>query len=165
MYVPKNSRPKCLDNFRGISLISVLAKWYMTGLMVLVRERVHQMRLSSRWSRIMVFGFEQHHRCEHIFCGLNILIQRSLEWGQQKPIYIASADVKAAFDYLRPLVVLESLQCWHFHPRLIAALMKEACDLECSPSVADTTSEDTFHFNKSVRQGGVESAWEWNLPM
>eukprot|EP00973_Karenia_brevis_P078979 10961462-Karenia_brevis.AAC.1 len=43
--------------------------------------------------------------------------------------------------------------------------MEETTGLSCSATVANVSQDRPFHFNRSVRQGGVESAWQWNLPM
>ena len=94
IFISKIGHPTDLDDFRSISLISVLAKWYMAGLMILVKRSVAQMK-SWRWRRLMIFGFEENHSCVQITAGLTLLVQRGLEWRNQVPIFILSAIVKA----------------------------------------------------------------------
>eukprot|EP00973_Karenia_brevis_P041712 5773398-Karenia_brevis.AAC.1 len=97
--INKIGHPKALDDFRGISLIAVLAKWYMTALMLLVKSEVRMIR-HVRWDRLYIFGFEDGHACTQICSGLSMLVNRGLEWAEQAAVYVASADVRAAFDNL-----------------------------------------------------------------
>ena len=49
-------------------------------------------------------------------------MQRGLESGHQKLVYIASANNKSAFDHLSLEVVSDALMHWRFYPRLVPTL-------------------------------------------
>jgi hypothetical protein len=97
-----------LNEFRGIALLSVLAKWYMACIMVLLREYTRQ-RMGRSWTRHLIFGFEEGHNTEQIVVGLTLLVQRGAEWHHVRPVTILSADVKAAFDELSIDTIISSL--------------------------------------------------------
>ena len=83
----------------------------------------------------MIFGFEENHSTEQICLGLTLIVQKGTEWPKVKPVYILSADVKAAFDNLTLDTVLEALIFWNFPLGLIAALLEESLELEATASV------------------------------
>ncbi len=45
----------------------------------------------------------------------------------------------------------------------MAALLEESLELSASASPQGNTTPESFPFTRSVRQGGIESTWEWNL--
>ena len=150
-----------MDDHRGITLISVFAKWYMGCVVWLLRKFV-QTASTWRWRRLLIFGFEEHHSTEQICVGLQLLVSKGREWPSGHPIVVLSADVKAAFDELDLDAVLDCLCHWNFPGELIAALVEESLELEAEAMLHGVRSK-TFPFTRSVRQGGVESTFEWNL--
>lgn len=98
LFLKKMRKPQCLADCRGISLTSVIAKWYMTGLMILVRAEVERVD-NALWRWLMIFDFEANHMCGQICSFLSILLNRGLEWGRQAPEYVGSVGVKSAFDF------------------------------------------------------------------
>ena len=70
-----------LDEFRGIALLSVMAKCYMASLMILLREHAWK-QMGGQWTRHLIFGFEEGHNTEQIIVGLTLLVQRAVEWSR-----------------------------------------------------------------------------------
>eukprot|EP00973_Karenia_brevis_P067259 9352605-Karenia_brevis.AAC.1 len=99
MFLAKVRDPKDFVDFRGITLISVLAKWFMNAVMLLIKKAIAEMS-NPRWSQCYIFGYEENHSTEQICVGLSTLIQRGWEWKDQAPVFVLSCDVKAAFDNL-----------------------------------------------------------------
>ena len=135
----------------------------MSCIVTLPKAFVRQ-RSSWRWGPLLIFGFEENQNTEQICLGLQLLTVKGLEWQQAKPVFILGADVKAAFDELRLDPVLRSLHHWGFPGELVAALTEEALELAAVASLQEVTTEEFSH-NKSMRTGGIESAWEWNIVM
>ena len=133
----------------------------MACVMTLLREHV-RVQANARWRRLLIFGFEENHNTEQICLGLQLLVQNGLEWRHNTPIFILGANVKAAFDELSLDQVMEALSYWGFPGDLIAALVEEGFDLKAAAHLQGEVFAD-LPFTRSVRQGGIESAWEWNL--
>eukprot|EP00973_Karenia_brevis_P063511 8826900-Karenia_brevis.AAC.1 len=66
---------------------------------------------------------------------------------------------------MRPDTVVSALQTAGLHPRLVAAMLEEMRDLKCYPELAGVQLDEPIAFNKCARQGGVESAFQWNAVM
>lgn len=129
----KMLQPKKFDDVRGISLLSVLSKWYVMGLMIIIHDVVAKMSC-ARWKRFMTFGFEEYYDTEQISVGLSVLIQKEMEGHHQLPVCIISTDVRAAFDNLglgpdHSGHAILGISC------LIAALVEESIGLHCTASI------------------------------
>ena len=74
---------------------------------MLLAKKVVQKRNDYRWSRLMIFGFEEHHSTEQLCTGLALMIQTGREWNNTHPLFVLSADVLSAFDELCLDTVLE----------------------------------------------------------
>lgn len=96
-----------MTQYRGICLVSVFAKWYMSCIMILLCNHMHQ-NGSFRWRRLLIFGFEEHHSAEQICIGLQLLLREGLEWKSAVPAFVLETNVKEAFDDLGLEVVLDS---------------------------------------------------------
>ena len=164
IYIYIYLHPKTFKDFRGISLLSVLAKWYMGGLMELIRDWVST-STAGRWTSLMVFGFEPAHSPEMVQAGLNLLLQKGTEWSQQLPIFVSSSDVLSAFDYLTPEAVQEAAMYWDMPPDLIAAMAQETVGLSCGASLLSLETSSDIPLTACERQGGVETTWKWNMVM
>eukprot|EP00973_Karenia_brevis_P049806 6916267-Karenia_brevis.AAC.1 len=88
------------------------------------------------WSMVYIFGYVENHQCEHITTSLQILAKSGVEWGHQEPVYIASADIKSAFDYVSPALVMEALLFWGVHPHIALCIIVELVDLTCEVMVS-----------------------------
>ena len=102
--------------FRAITLLSVFSKWYTTVLVDVLHEETEPIE----WMSLHV-GAERGVNCEHMQGLLTNLLQKYLEWQENrrkdlepdkfkcKTMYIASLDVKTALDVAKPLVVSKIL--------------------------------------------------------
>eukprot|EP00973_Karenia_brevis_P043335 6007067-Karenia_brevis.AAC.1 len=52
----KIQKPKSFENFRGISLIDVLAKWYMACLIELAKVDLQKVP-KHWWDEVLIFGY------------------------------------------------------------------------------------------------------------
>ncbi len=100
---------------------------------------------------------------EYVVVPLQNLCDRTTEWLPKVWLLILNADVEGAFDHLSPLVVEAALEHARVHPNLIRAFLQESRDLLVEPVSQKLVPPDLIHMNRSVRQGGVDSAWLWNL--
>ena len=110
-------------------------------------------------------GAERGVNCEHMQVLLTNLLQKHWEWQENrrkdwepskfryKTMYMASLDVKTAFDVARPSVVSKIL---HGH---VAALLAEMQDVKGSACFENCETE--FRYSKCIRQGGVEAPVLW----
>lgn len=63
--LPKVRRPESWGDFRGICLLKVLSKTYMSGAMLMVKKWAEDDPVSE-WNESLLFGFESHSRCEDL---------------------------------------------------------------------------------------------------
>lgn len=164
VFIAKCQAANEMVDFRGICLIDVFAKWYMQGIMMMLRKSVKHLPVHG-WNRLMMLGFEPNHCTAQIITSLNVLLTKGAEWNGRYNVVIGAADVRAAFDNLSLQSVFDALKYWGFAPELIRALLEESLDLEASARFPGISPTPGFRFNRSVRQGGVESPWEWNAVM
>ena len=119
----------------------------------------------AAWRHVCVFGYVSELSTEHITAGLQLLIARGREWEESSPIFVLNADVKAAFNNMRPDTIAISLHRAQQHPRITAAMVQEMAGLSCLPEFEGITLEEPTRFNKCARQGGMESTCQWNCVM
>ena len=99
------------------------------------------------------------------------LLQKHWEWKEEgdpvlrhgavvRPtMYLASLDIKTAFDEAKPK---HAAQIWHYHNThgwLIAALLREMSGLEVKAMFECV--ENCFSFNRCLPQGSVEAPRWW----
>ena len=161
IFLPKVPRPRTLKHFRGISLLSVMSKWYMQCLYLLAKRGPKP----AKHHHVCIYSYENSLGTRHITTTLQHLMSRGWEWQNQAPIFVFNGDIFAAFDDMRPETIAEALQAAQLHPRLVAALLQETIGLQCAPEFAGVTLDERVPFTKCARQGAVESAFEWNTIM
>lgn len=115
-----------------------------------------------RWDCLCIFGFEENHSTEQICLGLSLLLQKGNEWSRKWPVYVIGADVKSVFDELSPETVFEAMVHWDFPADLISALLEETLDITATAELDGCPSTAPFPFTRSVRQGGIESTFNWH---
>ena len=59
--------------------------------------------------------------------------------------------------------MLRCLRYWKFPIVIIHALLTESLGLEAIAQLMGHATTDKFVFNSSLRQGGLESPWGWNM--
>eukprot|EP00959_Pyramimonas_sp_CCMP1952_P415072 8697093-Pyramimonas_sp.AAC.1 len=60
---------------RGISLLSVMSKWYMARLLMSVEEHVHTKKLAT-------YGFQKSHKVHHMTAPILHMTRRATLWGK-----------------------------------------------------------------------------------
>ena len=115
---------KGLRGFRAI-LLSVFSEWYTAVLVDLLHEE-------KEWRKLHV-GAERGVNCEHMQTLVTNIFQRHWEWQEDKradlqpgmyrynTAFMASLDVKTAFDVAKPSVVSKILTLTRVHGHLTAA--------------------------------------------
>ncbi len=63
---------------------------------------------------------------------------------------------------MTPALLEKALEAARLHPRLIAAMLREMLDLKAFLDFQGLSMPEPLDFNKCARQGGIESAWQWN---
>ena len=144
----------------------MFSKWYTTVLV----DLVHEEKEPIEWMSLHV-GAERGVNCEHMQVLLTNLLQKHWEWQEHrrkdwepgkfryKTMYMASLDVKTAFDVARPSVVSKVLSLIGTHGHLVAALFAEMQDVKGSACFENCETE--FRYSKCIRQGGVEAPVLW----
>ena len=157
---------KGLRGFRAFALLGVFSKWCATVLV----DMLHEDKEPSEWKRLHV-GAERGVNCEHMQALVTNIFQRHWEWPEDRradlrpgqirynTAFMASSDVKTAFDVARPAVVSKILTLTGVHGHLTAALLAGMQDVRGSASFENCATE--FRYSRCVRQGGVEAPVLW----
>ena len=161
IFLPKTVRPKSFQQFRGISLLSVMSKWYAQCLYILAKRCPKP----ALYHNICIYSYESCLDTRYVTTALQILMSRGMEWHNRMPTYVFNGEIHAAFDNMKPATIAKALQGAGLHPRLVAAMIAETVGLKCCPRFAGLPVDQPIPFNKCARQGGVESAYEWNSVM
>ncbi len=72
--MPKPGTVKTLADFRGISLLDAIRKWYAAALLSIAKRWVKQ-TLKEQWNAFFIFGFEENRRTEDIYVSLQMVLQ------------------------------------------------------------------------------------------
>ena len=116
-------------------------------------------------------GAERGVNCEHMQGLLTNLLQKHWEWQERrrkdlepgkfkyKTMYIASLDVKTAFDVAKPSVVSKILSLIGTHGHVVAALLAGMQDVKGSACFENCETECRYF--KCIRQEGVEAPVLW----
>ena len=75
--------------------------------------------------------------------------------------FMASLDVKTAFDVAKPLVVSRILTLTGIHGHVVAASLAEMQDVRGLACFEN--SETEFRYSRCIRQGGVEAPVLWDV--
>lgn len=159
--LPKSSRPEDWSGFRGICLVNVLSKLFVSCLMVMLRVWSSE-HLGRSWHSIPLFGFEQECKAEDLLTCLQARVAEAAEWPEQRPVVVASSDVRQAFDYVTPEVVARCMTYWGFPEQLTRSLIRESVGSAAEAVCVGIPPTGEFPMQGCVRQGGVESPWCFN---
>ena len=123
---------KGLRGFRAIALLSVFSEWFTTVLV----DLLHEEKEPVEWKRLHV-GAERGVSCEHMQALVTNSFKRHWEWQEDRrtdlqpggyrynTAFMASFDVKTAFDVAKPSVVSKILTLTGVKGHLTAALLAE----------------------------------------
>ena len=161
--LPKTPALKELETqTRGITLQSVVAKWYLGALIVLIaRQAETQMRIQA--PTVMSFGYEKSLSTEDITEPLRHMGARAAEWGTDLALHIFVGDVYQAFDNLSIPTAAWGMRETGVHPRLTAAMLRETMQNTCEARFQDIETTQHWDFNACIRQGGREGPSLWKI--
>ena len=74
-------------------------------------------------------------------------------------MYLASMDIKTAFDEARTRHVPKNMESHNTHGWIVSALLREMCGLEGQATFE--CMESNFSFNRCLRQGSVDAPRMW----
>ena len=152
---PDANLEKGLRGFRAIALLSVSSEWYTTVLV----DLLHEEQEPVEWRKLHV-GAESGVNCEHMQALVTNIFQRDSEWLEDRRIdlqpgsyryntaFMASLDVKTAFDVAMPSVVSKILTLTRVHGHLTAALL-------AAPRVSRTARR-----NSGILDAFAKEAWK-----
>eukprot|EP00959_Pyramimonas_sp_CCMP1952_P108495 2268637-Pyramimonas_sp.AAC.1 len=127
-FLAKCSRANSMQQLRGISLTSVILKWYSCSILHLFWDRDGPHKHIHR--DICIFGFTPGMACTQITETIRVLLSKSFEWPEHIPVHIIVGDVHKTFDFMHPSIVSEALRACRLPPRLAAALLREGRSME-----------------------------------
>ena len=152
---------KGLRGFRQIALLSVFSKY--TTILV---DLLHEEKQPTEWRSLQV-GADRGVNCEHMQALLTNMLQRLCEWQEDlwtdlepafckyDAAFLASLDVRTAFDAIKPSVVSRILALTGVHGHVSAALLAEMQDVQGSTCFENCETE--FRYSRCIRQGGLEA--------
>ena len=95
------------DNYRGVSLLSIISKCYST----ILNGRLYAWLEDNNLISECQAGFrKKYSTIDHIFC-LHSIVQKSLSQ-RGKKLYVAFVDLKKAFHSVRQDKLLQSIRNW-----------------------------------------------------
>ena len=124
----KIKNPTMLQHFRGISLLSVLAKWYI-GCLIIVAKKPTPLLC---WGSVNVVGFEPGLSTDLILAPLMVVKDRAREWHSTKRVLVYKGDIYRAFDHMTPYLIAKVVEAGKTHPKLISAIVEENSNIRWS---------------------------------
>lgn len=153
--LPKKCKPSGCGDYRLISLMSHTLK---------ILLRVIQNRIQARCEEIISdaqFGFRGGLGTrEALFC-MNVLLQKCREF--QKPVFVCFIDFEKAFDRVRHVRLIETLQRMEIEDRDILLLKNLYWNQSAIVRVDDNSETDCVPIERGVRQGCVLSPILFNV--
>lgn len=138
------------------------AKMYMAGVMILVKQWA-DLHLGSAWSGQLFHGFEPRCKCEDLLVTIQAAVQTSAEWPDSLPLVLCNTDVRQAFGFVSPSTVARCLRYWDFPPRMVRGIVRESLFFQAEALCGGVQTTPEFRIAQSIRQGGTESPWCFNL--
>ena len=163
---PDAAPTKGIRSYRAIALTSVMSKWYASYILL----RFEKEKEPEKWKKLL-FGGLDGTSCQHLQVMMTNVIQKHWEWQEERnpvmklgtvvrpTLYLASLDIKTAFDEAKPKQVAKIMDNHSTHGWIIAALLREMSGL--SGKAMFECVESSFAFNRCLRQGSVEAPRLW----
>ena len=141
VFLAKMRLPTTLrKSFRGISLLSVLCKWYV-GCLIALAART---KAPAICNQICVVGYFPGCSIDLIIGFIKHFMHVGSGWRGRIKEFIFNGDIGTAFDNLSIEVVEHSFRFMRLHPRLIAAFVAEMQQLRCRLEFANLLL-DIYH--------------------
>jgi hypothetical protein len=156
LYKGKGDR-KAVDNYRGISLLSIPGKVYATIIMRRVYaqmdDRLHECQSAFRKGRSLG---------DAVFT-LRMIMSKCREFG--KPAYMAFVDLRKAYDSVPRELLWLALRQYGVHPRLQALLFDLHVGTQAAVKLEGVRAREWFDVDVGVRQGCVIAPLLFNMFM
>ena len=94
---------------------------------------------------------------------LRVLCSKAKEWGHD--LVVASMDITAAFDFMRPCLMHELLLEEGASPQGALAWLREHVGMRGHINVAGICAEAPIEIKRGCRQGGARTPAAWNVAM
>ena len=143
-----------------------MSKWYASCILL----RLEKEKEPEKWKTLHVGGVDGR-SCQHLQVMMTNVVQKHWEWHEERnpvmkhgtvvrpTLYLASLDIKTAFDEARPKHVAKIMDSRNTHGWIIAAFLREMSRL--SGKATFECVESSFAFNRCLRQGSVEAPRLW----
>lgn len=156
MGLPKVRTPQKIEEYRFICKSPVLQKWYLKSI-------VSAAACHRKPSLVQTYGFRKGRGPMLITELVRQLLFLSHEWGPR--VFIASCDVKTAFDSMGHALIFRSLLARGIPEQLAVAIVWELCDVQANAEIIGIAAVEGISINSGGRQGGTETTWCWNMLM
>lgn len=153
LLLPKVKRVVSWESYRGICLLNVMSNMYMAGIMILLREWEDE-SAGQAWKTPLLFGFQAECQCEDIFMCLQESVPAAKEWPKKFAVCVASADIKPAFDFVTPAIVVDSMYSCRIPPMLVRGLVREPLFASAQAVSSGIPPMPAFGIQTCIRQGG-----------
>ena len=142
-----------MNQLRMISIAPVLAKWYMTAVMIIYDRYPYP----PQW-RLLAVGGLKGLGADYITTSLKLLIERTHEWrsDDEQGFFLVNADVERAFDSLHPRESADTLSRSNVPPVVAAAILQEG--IQVNGELAFEGVHVSTPINACVKQGTVEAS-------
>ena len=141
-----------LSQYRRVALSSVLCKWFLRTVVVLLRRWQRQQeppRLLNTW------GYCKGRTVSSILFSVRDALFLARRWG--RPLYVLQGGVLEFFVNLDHDLILQALEAMDTPKQSQAAIAREYFDLEGVASIKDAKPTEIFPVSKACRTGGVET--------
>ena len=143
-----------------------MSRWYASCILL----RLEKEKESEKWKNLF-FGGVDGISCQHLQVMVTNLPQTHWKWQEERnpvmrhgtvarpTMYLASLDIKTAFDEAKPKHVARIMDNHNTHGWIIAALLREMSRL--SGMATFECVESSSVFNRCLRQRSVEAPSLW----
>ena len=154
--LPKPDRPdsESYKSYRGITLLSVLGKWFEK---ILLKRLMWTSPGSHRFSKYQ-FGFIPGRSCEDALCSIVARIERAFI--EHKFVLIILLDITGAFDCTWPPSIIKSLIDKGIDPGYIHILQSYLSNRLIRIKINKSAAQKNL--TRSAPQGGGLSPFLWN---
>ena len=133
-----------LKSWRWISIVAALSKWYESCLMAVLQIETGQLREE-------VVGFTSGKQTSDITACLATWLRKADTW--QEPLYIASVDVRAAFDEMTRTATIARLRSRGASAATCAAIAREMISTQVLLRFGMCEASRPVHMGHGCRQG------------
>ena len=144
--IHKKGDKDCTTNYRGITLLPVIAKVFTS----ILAERLRDWAETGNKLPTNQFGFRSGHRTVDAIFVLQTLIERNIRC--KTPLFCCFVDLQKAFDSINHTKLWKKLISLGANQRIVNTLINMYSKSKAQVCVGGTLSE-TLHCNQGVRQG------------